>query len=64
MCIRDRVEDLQKLFTELTYKHHPAGKALRNEVEAFATDFRNAGILKKSTDVVRFANHVSLDVLA
>ncbi len=58
------VEDLQKLFTELTYKHHPAGKALRNEVEAFATDFRNAGILKKSTDVVRFANHVSLDVLA
>jgi NitT/TauT family transport system substrate-binding protein len=33
-------------------------------VEAFATDFRNAGILKKSTDVTRFANQVSLDVLA
>jgi len=58
------LEDLQKLLAELTYKHHPAGKALRNEVETFATDFRNAGILKKSTDVVRFANHVSLDVLA
>ena len=58
------VEDLQKLLSELTYKHHPAGKALRDEVEVFARDFHNAGILKKSTDVARFANHVSLDVLA
>ena len=58
------VEDLQKLLAELTYKHHPAGAPLRNEVEAFARDFHNAGILKKSTDAAKFANHVSLDVLA
>lgn len=57
------VEDLQRLLAELTYQHHPAGAPLRTEVEAFARDFHNAGILKKSTDVVRFANHVSLDVL-
>jgi len=58
------VEDLQKLLSTLSYKHHPAGKALRTEVEDFARDFHNAGILKKSTDAVRFANHVTLDVLA
>lgn len=57
------VEDLQKLLSELAYKHHPSGAPLRAEVEAFARDFHNAGILKKSTDAARFANHVSLDVL-
>jgi NitT/TauT family transport system substrate-binding protein len=58
------VADLQKLLSELTYKHHPSGKALRDEVQVFAQDFHNAGILKKSTDPSRFATHVSLDVLA
>jgi NitT/TauT family transport system substrate-binding protein len=58
------VADLQKLLAELTYKHHPAGKALRDEVQVFAQDFHNAGILKKSTDPARFASHVALDVLA
>ncbi|WP_353234314.1 ABC transporter substrate-binding protein [Diaphorobacter ruginosibacter] len=58
------VDDLQRLLAELTYKHHPAGSNLRDEVRDFAADFRSAGILKKSTDPVRFANHVSLDVLS
>ena len=58
------VDDLQRLMAELTYKHHPTGGKLRDEVRDFAADFRSAGILKKSTDPVRFANHVSLDVLS
>lgn len=58
------VQDLQRLLAELTYKHHPAGGNLRDEVRDFAADFRSAGILKKSTDPVRFANHVALDVLS
>lgn len=58
------VEDLQKLLAELTYKHHPAGRALRDEVEYFARDFHTAGVLKKNTDAARFASHVTLDVLA
>ena len=58
------VDDLQRLLAELTYKHHPAGANLRSEVRDFAADFRSAGILKKSTDPVRFANHIAWDVLS
>ena len=58
------VDDLQRLLADLTYRHHPAGSNLRDEVRDFAADFRSAGILKKSTDPLRFANHVSLDVLS
>ena len=55
---------LQRLIAELTYKHHPHGGRLQDEVLAFATDFREAGILKKSTDPVRFARHITQDVLS
>jgi NitT/TauT family transport system substrate-binding protein len=58
------VEDLRALLTDLTYHNHPTGSSLRSEVEYFAKDFHTAGVLKKSTDPVRFANHVTVDVLA
>lgn len=58
------VDELQALLADLTYKHHPTGNALRSEVELFAREFREAGILKRGTDPARFASHVSLDVLA
>ena len=58
------VADLQRLIAELIYKHHPHGGRLQDEVLAFATDFREAGILKKSTDPVRFARHITQDVLS
>ncbi|QHI96715.1 ABC transporter substrate-binding protein [Xylophilus rhododendri] len=57
-------DELQALMHSTNFAHHPVGKNLRNEVEFFARDFHTAGILKKSTDPVRFANHVTLDVLA
>jgi len=58
------VEDLQALLGTLTHKHHPTGKSLRDEVEFYARDFQSVGVLKANTDPVKFANHVSLDVLA
>ena len=58
------VDDLRVLLADLTYRHHPSGTRLRQEVEAFATDFHSAGILKKSTDPARFAKHVTLDLLS
>lgn len=57
-------EELRTLIHSTNYKHHPAGVRLREEVEYFARDFHTAGILKKSTDPVRFARHITLDVLA
>ncbi len=58
------VEDLQALLGTLTHGHHPTGKSLRDEVEFYARDFRSVGVLKASTDPVKLANHVSVDVLA
>jgi NitT/TauT family transport system substrate-binding protein len=58
------VPDLQRLLAELTYKHHPHGSRLQDEVREFAADFRAAGILKKSTDPARFARHITQDVLS
>ena len=58
------VEDLQALLGTLTHGHHPVGKKLRDEVEFYARDFKSVGVLKASTDPVKLANHVSVDVLA
>lgn len=58
------VEDLQALLGTLTHKHHPVGRNLRDEVEFYARDFRSVGVLKRSTDPAKFADHISLDVLA
>ncbi|MDM0014675.1 ABC transporter substrate-binding protein [Variovorax sp. J22P168] len=58
------VEDLQALLGTLTHAHHPVGRKLRDEVEFYARDFQSVGVLKQSTDPVRLANHVSVDVLA
>ena len=58
------VEDLQALLGTLTHGHHPVGKNLRDEVEFYARDFKSVGVLKASTDPVKLANHVSVDVLA
>lgn len=58
------VEDLQALLGTLTHAHHPVGKNLRDEVEFYARDFKSVGVLKQSTDPVKLANHVAVDVLA
>ncbi|HEY9065883.1 MAG TPA: ABC transporter substrate-binding protein, partial [Burkholderiaceae bacterium] len=58
------VEDLRALLGTLTHKHHPVGANLRDEIEFYARDFRSVGVLKKSTDPARFAQHVFADVLA
>ena len=58
------VEDLQALLGTLTHGHHPVGKKLRDEVVFYARDFKSVGVLKASTDPVKLANHVSVDVLA
>jgi NitT/TauT family transport system substrate-binding protein len=57
-------DDLRKLYATLTHHHHPAGDDLRNEIEFYARDFQSVGVLKKSTDPARFAQHVYANVLA
>jgi NitT/TauT family transport system substrate-binding protein len=57
------LEDLRKLYSTLTYSHHPVGVDLKQEIAFYADDFRGIGVLKKSTDPKRFAEHVYANVL-
>ncbi len=57
------VDDLQALLGTLTHRHHPTGRSLRDEVEFYARDFQSVGVLKPGTNVAKFADHVSVDVL-
>ncbi|VVE43454.1 ABC transporter substrate-binding protein [Pandoraea commovens] len=56
-------EDLRKLYATLTYSHHPTGVDLRDEIAYFADDFRRIGVLKKTTDPQKLAQHVYANVL-
>ncbi|EON20757.1 ABC transporter substrate-binding protein [Cupriavidus necator] len=56
-------EDLRKLYATLTYTHHPTGVDLRDEIAFYADDFRRIGVLKKTTDAKRLAQHVYANVL-
>jgi NitT/TauT family transport system substrate-binding protein len=57
------LDDLRKLYSTLTYNHHPVGGDLKEEIAFYAEDFRGIGVLKKSTDPKRFAEHVYANVL-
>lgn len=56
-------EDLRAVLNTLTHNHHPSGLTLQKEIEFYARDFKLVGVLKPSTDPVRFAELVSADVL-
>ena len=56
-------DELRELIHATNYRHHPTGQVLRDEVEYFARDFHSAVILRKTTDPVRFADKVTLDLL-
>lgn len=58
------LEDLRAVLGTLTHRSHPTGLSLQREVEFYARDFKLVGVLKPSTDPVRFAAHVTQDVLA
>jgi NitT/TauT family transport system substrate-binding protein len=58
------VDDLRKLYATLTYTHHPTGIDLRDEIAFYAEDFRRIGVIKKTTDPQRLAQHVYVNVLA
>lgn len=58
------LDDVRYVLGTLTHRSHPHGAALTKEVEFYARDFKLVNVLKPSTDPVRFAKHVVVDVLA
>lgn len=57
------LDDLRKLYATLTYTHHPTGLDLCDEIAFYADDFRKIGVIKKTTDPQRLAQHVYANVL-
>ena len=58
------VADLAAMLRSHTHDHHPSGGQLRREVIQIATDLKRAAIIKPSTDPVKLANRVVVDVPA
>jgi NitT/TauT family transport system substrate-binding protein len=56
------VTDLAAMLRSHTHAHHPAGEALRQEVVKITGDLKRASIIKRSTDSVKFANRVVVDI--
>ena len=58
-----KVEELKALYATLNLHHHAINTDLRDEIEFFATDFKNLGVLKPSTDPRQYADRVYANVL-
>jgi NitT/TauT family transport system substrate-binding protein len=56
------VADLATMLRSHTHGHHPSGEALRREVIKITGDLKRASIIKPSTDPVKLANRVVVDV--
>jgi NitT/TauT family transport system substrate-binding protein len=57
------LDELKELYATLNLHHHPVGTDLRDEIVAYARDFKQLGVLKASTDPVKYADHVFVKVL-
>lgn len=56
-------EDLVAVLRMQTHDHHPAGRALHDEVALYAGELRDVGVMKANTDPDRFAA-LTVDTLA
>ena len=57
------VDELKHLYQQLTLHAHPTDTSLRDQIEFFANDFKDLGVLKPTTDPKKFADHIYVNVL-
>jgi NitT/TauT family transport system substrate-binding protein len=57
-------QDLGSILSTIGYTHHARRFDLAKEIESYAVDLKQVGVLKKSTDPARFAKFLTVDVLA
>jgi NitT/TauT family transport system substrate-binding protein len=55
-------EELLHLYEQLTLHAHPIRTELRDQIEFFAKDFKDLGVLKPATDPRKFADHIFANV--
>ncbi|MDR3221971.1 MAG: ABC transporter substrate-binding protein [Candidatus Accumulibacter sp.] len=56
-------EELKELYATLNLHHQSIGNDLRDEIVGYAKDFKELGVLKASTDPIKYADHVFEKVL-
>ncbi|GHU26135.1 ABC transporter substrate-binding protein [Betaproteobacteria bacterium] len=58
-----KLDELKALYATLNLHHHAIGTDLRDEIAFFAEDFKKLGVLKPTTDPLKYADHVFAKVL-
>jgi NitT/TauT family transport system substrate-binding protein len=56
------VEDLVWVLKSQTHGRHPIGQDLRGDIRLYASELRDVGVMRQSTDPTEFANRVVDDV--
>ncbi len=56
-------EQLAAMLRSHTHSHNPLGADLRAQIAAYAAELKTVGVIKPSTDPVRFAERVTVDLV-
>jgi NitT/TauT family transport system substrate-binding protein len=58
------LEDLAAMLASHTHHNHPIGTALKQQILLYANELKQVNVLKRSTDLTKFAERVYADVLS
>jgi NitT/TauT family transport system substrate-binding protein len=56
--------DLETMVRYHTHHHHPTGAVLKQELKAYADDLKLVSVFKPSTDTLKFAERIYVDVFS
>jgi NitT/TauT family transport system substrate-binding protein len=58
------LDELAAMLASHTHHNHPIGAALKRQIMLYADELKQVSVLKRSTDPVKFADRVYVDVLS
>ena len=58
------VDELAAMLASHTHHHHPTGTALKQQIVLYANELKQVNVLKRSTEPMKFADRVYVDVLS
>jgi NitT/TauT family transport system substrate-binding protein len=61
---KGQLNDLAAMLASHTHHNHPVGTALKQQIVLYANELKQVNVLKRSTDPIKFAERVYIDVLS
>jgi NitT/TauT family transport system substrate-binding protein len=58
------LDDLAAMLASHTHHNHPIGTALKRQIVLYANELKHVNVLKRTTDPIKFAERVYIDVLS